>query len=205
VTLPGAGEYPAVLRQALTYWWALGLMVACVAGIALLMRSRFGLDARAVHAEPVAAAAAGVAVGHVRRVAYLLAALGAGAVGAVLFAHDLYVQPGAIFGSQYSVYMMFMVVIGGLGTVEGPIVGALLFFALQQTLASQGAWYLVLLGGVAVLVTLFAPRGLWGTVAGRFGVTLLPVGYRLGDPARPVPVVLSSTGRSPTSTDPATR
>jgi branched-chain amino acid transport system permease protein len=182
VTLPGIARYPLVLRQALTYWWALALMVVCVVGIALLLRSRFGLDARALHAEPVAAASAGVAVPRVRRIAYLLAALGTGAVGAVLFSRDLYVQPSSAFGVQYSVYMMFMVVIGGLGTMEGPIVGALLFFALQQTLANQSAWYLVLLGGVAILVTLFAPRGLWGGVATRFNVALLPVGYRMRVP-----------------------
>ena len=118
-SLPGAGAYPPVVRQALVYWLALALMVGCVAGVYLLLRSRFGLDARAVHADPVAAEAAGVTVGRVRRVAYVLAALGFGALGALIFAHDLYVQPGSAFGIQYSVSMMFMVVIGGLGTIEG--------------------------------------------------------------------------------------
>jgi branched-chain amino acid transport system permease protein len=179
VSLPGLAGYPPLLRQALAYWWALALMVATVAGLGLLMRSRFGLDARAVHADPVAAAAAGVAVGRVRRVAYLVAAVGTGAVGAVLFTHHLYVQPATIFGAQYSVYMMFMVIIGGLGTVEGPVLGALIFFGLQQSLAGYGAWYLVLLGAVAIGATLFAPRGLWGAVATRYGIALLPVGYRL--------------------------
>jgi branched-chain amino acid transport system permease protein len=174
-SLPGISAYEPVLRQALTYWWALAVMVSCVVGVFVLMRSNFGLDARAVHAEPVAAASTGVAVGQVRRVAYVLAALGTGAVGAVIFAHDLYVQPGSAFGVQYSVYMMFMVVIGGLGTIEGPILGAVIFFVLQETLADYGAWYLVLLGGLAILVTLFAPRGLWGSL----GISLLPIGYRL--------------------------
>jgi branched-chain amino acid transport system permease protein len=167
--------YEPVLRQALTYWWALALMVSWVVGVFVLMRSSFGLDARAVHAEPVAAASTGVTVGRVRRAAYVLAALGTGAVGAVIFAHDLYVQPGSAFGVQYSVYMMFMVVIGGLGTIEGPILGAVIFFVLQETLSDYGAWYLILLGGLAILVTLFAPRGLWGSL----GLSLLPIGYRL--------------------------
>lgn len=178
-SLPGVGAYPAVVRQALVYWWALALMVGCVLGIHLLLRSPFGLEARAVHADPVAAAAAGVKVGRVRRVAYLLAALGFGALGALIFVHDLYVQPSSTFGVQYSVYMMFMVVIGGLGTLEGPIVGALILFAMQQTLAASGAWYLVLLGAVAMLVTLFAPKGLWGTLVAPRGINLLPVGHRL--------------------------
>lgn len=178
VSLPGTGDYPLVLWRAVTYWWALALMVACVAGIGLLMRSRFGLDARAVAAEPVAAAAAGVAVGRVRRTAYLVSALGTGAVGAVLFCHALYVQPAAIFGAQYSVYLLFMVLIGGIGTIEGPVLGALLFFGLQQVMAGYGPWYLVLLGAIAVLVTLFAPRGLWGAAAAHRNFSLLPLGYR---------------------------
>jgi branched-chain amino acid transport system permease protein len=183
-SLPGIGSYPPVLRQALVYWWALALMVCCVGGVYALLRSRFGLDARAVHADPVAAAAAGVIVGRVRWTAYVLAGLGFGAIGALLFAHDLYVQPGSAFGVQYSVYMMFMVVIGGLGTIEGPLLGALIFFALQQVLADQGAWYLVLLGALAMLVTLFAPRGVWGSAAAGRDVALLPIGHRLRPPAR---------------------
>jgi branched-chain amino acid transport system permease protein len=178
-TLPGLGSYEPVVREAFTYWWALALAVACVAGTYLLLRGPFGLDARAVHSDPLAAASAGVNVGRVRRLAYALAALGTGAVGALIFVDSLYIQPGAIFSVQYSVWMMFMVVIGGLGTIEGPVIGALVFFALQQTLADHGPWYLVLLGAIALLVTLFAPRGVWGTYAARTGASLLPVGHRL--------------------------
>lgn len=178
VSLPGAGAFDPLLWQAITYWLALALLLATVIGIGLLLRSPFGLDARAVHADPTAAAAAGVSVTLVRRTAYVLGALGTGAAGAILFCHHLYVEPSSIFGSQYSVYMLFMVLIGGLGTLEGPLLGALLFFALQQLLSGYGAWYLVILGAVAVLVTLFAPRGLWGTAAHRYRTALLPIGYR---------------------------
>ena len=58
------------------------------------------------------------------------------------------------------------------------MLGTLLFFAMQQFLAGYGAWYLVILGAVAMVVTLFAPRGLWGAVSGRWDISLLPVGYR---------------------------
>lgn len=182
--LRGATSHSPLVRQALTYWWALAVMVGSVAGIYLLVRGRYGLDARAVRSEPVAAASSGVSVGRTRRLAYCLAAFGTGMAGAVVFAHTLYVQPGSIFGVQYSVYLMFMVVIGGIGTIEGPILGALVFFGLQQTLAGYGAWYLVLLGLTAMLVTLFAPRGLWGFAAHRWGWSLFPVGYRVRPEAR---------------------
>jgi branched-chain amino acid transport system permease protein len=85
---------------------------------------------------------------------------------------------------------VFMVVIGGLGTVEGPILGALIFFGLQQTLSGYGPWYLVLLGAVATGVTLFLPRGLWGTLAADRGVALFPLGYQV---AR---VTLKQNGRT---------
>ena len=70
--------------------------------------------------------------------------------------------------------------IGGIGTIEGPILGCIIFFGLQQTLAQQGAWYLVILGSVAVMVALWQPRGIWGAVRDRFGVEILPVGHRVG-------------------------
>ncbi|MFC4589655.1 branched-chain amino acid ABC transporter permease [Sphaerisporangium corydalis] len=179
VSLPGVSGYDALLRQALTYWWALAVAVCSVAGVYALARSRFGLDARAVHSDPVAAASAGVAVGRTRRWAYCLSAFGTGAVGAVLFANTLYTQPGSVFGVQHSVAMMFMVVIGGIGTIEGPILGALVFFALQQALSGYGPWYLVLLGAAGIAITLFAPRGLWGSLAAPRGWSLFPIGHHI--------------------------
>ena len=76
---------------------------------------------------------------------------------------------------QYSVEMLFMVLIGGMGTIEGPIIGALILFGLQQWLSQEGAWYLVLVGGIAVVATLTVPRGLWGFVSSRRGWSLFPV------------------------------
>jgi branched-chain amino acid transport system permease protein len=173
-----------VLRNAYTYWAALILMVACVAGVYLLVRSRFGLDSRATRDEPAAAAAVGVEVGRTRWAAYLLAALGFGAVGGMLLISSLYTDPGTVFNVSYSADMLFMVVIGGLGTMEGPVIGAVIFFLAQQEFARYGAWYLVALGGLAVGVVLTMPGGLWGTIAAPRGWSLLPVGYRTRNPGR---------------------
>jgi branched-chain amino acid transport system permease protein len=83
--------------------------------------------------------------------------------------------------------MIFIVLIGGLGTLEGPVLGALIFFFLQQTLANQGAWYLILLGTIAVVVAVWAPRGLFALAAERFGLRLFSVGYwvELSPPSDP--------------------
>ena len=77
--------------------------------------------------------------------------------------------------------MIFMVLIGGLGTFEGPILGALVLFFVQQQFADEGSWYLVGLGAVAIVVTLLFPRGLWGALVDRFELRLMPVGYRVRD------------------------
>src|SRR6266705_846490 len=133
---------------------------------------------------------------------YLLAAAGAGAVGGVLIVSTLYTDPGTVFSVNYSADMLFMVVIGGLGTMEGPVIGAVIFFAVQQEFASYGAWYLVAIGAVAVTVVLTAPGGLWG-LAARRGWSLLPVGYTVlpGAASRPPePPVLARGGKPPPGT-----
>ena len=191
VGLQQLSSMPPVVREADTYWAALGVMTVCLVGVYLLVRSRFGLDSRATRDEPAAAATMGVEVGRTRWMAYILAAIGAGAVGGILIVSTLYTDPGTVFSVNYSADMLFMVVIGGLGTMEGPVIGAVIFFAVQQEFAGYGAWYLVAIGAVAVIVVLTAPAGLWG-LAARRGWSLLPVGYRVGAGVTPA----TGAGRS---------
>jgi branched-chain amino acid transport system permease protein len=120
VTIPGLAGYGPLLREAMIYWAALATVVMAMVGVYLLVRGGFGLDARAAGNEPVAAASLGVRTGVVRRVAYLIAAAGAGAAGALLGLQTLYIEPATSFSLQYSVYMLFMVLVGGMGTIEGP-------------------------------------------------------------------------------------
>jgi branched-chain amino acid transport system permease protein len=75
--------------------------------------------------------------------------------------------------------MIFMVMVGGLGTFEGPILGAILLFGIQTTFTQGGPWYLVGLGATAAVFALVLPRGLWGVIEGRLGLRLMPVGYRV--------------------------
>jgi branched-chain amino acid transport system permease protein len=75
-----------------------------------------------------------------------------------------------------------MVLIGGMGTIEGPVLGALVLFGLQEALSSYGAWYLVIVGGLTVAASLIAPRGLWGIR--RRPVRLGPAPGRLPVPLR---------------------
>jgi branched-chain amino acid transport system permease protein len=116
---------------------------------------------------------------------FVVAAVGCGAAGGVLAIDQLQVVPGTaggVFSVQWTAEMAFTVIIGGLGTIEGPIIGTIVYMVLQQTLQSYNAWYLIILGLVAIVVSLFARRGLWGMLDERFGIRLFPVGYYLWAP-----------------------
>ena len=71
--------------------------------------------------------------------------------------------------------MIFIAVIGGIGTIEGPIVGTIVFFLLRETLSELGTTYLLILGAVAIAVMLKAPKGLWGIISEKTGVALVPI------------------------------
>jgi branched-chain amino acid transport system permease protein len=178
-SLTALNVYDPATRQAYTYWLALAFMAVLLGFSFVLLRSRTGASLQAIRDDEAAAESLGVRVTRAKRLVFLLAAVGCGAAGAITLANTLRVQPDSIFGIQWTAYMIFMVLLGGLGTFEGPILGALVLFAIQQQFQDQGSWYLVGLGLVAIVVTLLLPRGLWGSIVDRFGIRLLPVGYHV--------------------------
>lgn len=169
-------------RIAYVYWLSLVAVILAVLVAYLIMRSRLGLGFTAIRDDATAAASLGVRVTSSKRFVFVVAAMGSALAGAMIAANTLRVQPDSIFSLQWSVLMIFIVVIGGIGTIEGPIIGAIVLFALQQWLADLGTWYLVILGVVAIAITLFLPRGLWGLISGSGRIRLFPVGYHLTNP-----------------------
>ena len=101
------------------------------------------------------------------------------ASGALLFITKLRVSPDAAFSMEWTSLMFFAVVIGGIGTLEGPILGALVYFALREWLSDQGSWYLIVLGLLTVAVVLWAPGGIWGALTRRWDIHLFPVRRRV--------------------------
>jgi branched-chain amino acid transport system permease protein len=173
-------------RQAYTFWLALALTVLFLAGLFVLLRSQFGTSLRAIRDDEDAARSLGVSVASRKRLLFVLAGFGCAAAGVLIVANTLFIEPGSIFSVQWSAYMIFMVLVGGLGTFEGPIVGALLLFAIQTTFTQGGPWYLVGLGATAALFALLLPRGIWGAIEDRFSLRLLPIGYHVVEsPAEP--------------------
>jgi len=180
--LPGFTGLSPSLLTAYTYWIGLAVTVVALAGIYLLLRGRLGLVLTAIRDDEVAARSSGAKVGIARLLVFVVAGAGCGAAGALLAISQLQVEPSAVFSVQWTAEMAFATIIGGLGTIEGPIIGTAVYMVLQQTLASYNAWYLIVLGLVAITVALFARRGLWGLVDDRLNVRLFPVGYWLRTP-----------------------
>jgi branched-chain amino acid transport system permease protein len=185
--LPGLSGLDSTLLTAYVYWIALAVTVLVLAAVYLILRGRLGLVLTAVRDDETGARSVGARVSAARRFVYVVAAAGCGAAGGLVIISQLNVQPASAFSVQWSAEMIFVTIIGGIGTIEGPIIGTVLFFVLQQNLSSYGSWYLIILGLVAMVVAIWARRGLWGLIADRIHIRLFPVGYWLwpdGEAAR---------------------
>jgi branched-chain amino acid transport system permease protein len=167
------------------YWLALVLAVGTIGFIYRLLRSRQGLALAAVRDNQEAARSVGVDARRVKTFVYLVVAFITGLTGALIYVQKARISPNAAFSVvDWTANVIFIVVIGGIGTIEGPIVGVVVFLILQNMLADYGSWYLLMLGMIGIVIMLFAPRGLWGLFAERTGIQLFPVRRILvGEPA----------------------
>jgi branched-chain amino acid transport system permease protein len=164
------------LRDFTMYWIALLLAAAVLALIVLLLRSRYGLALKAMRDAELAASCSGVDVYRTKFLVYVVTALATAMLGALIFLQKLRISPDAAFSvNDWTAFVIFITVIGGIGRIEGPIVGTLVFFALRQTLADLGTIYLMMLGLVAIVIMLAAPKGIWGMIVERFGWQLFPL------------------------------
>ena len=178
-SLISLNAYDIAVRRDLIYWLALAAMVVLLGTLFVLLRSRVGAAIQAIRDSEEAAASLGVRVLGTKRTLFVLAAVGAGMAGALWLATAITFQPKTFFGVQWTAYMIFMVLVGGIGTFEGAILGAVIFFLIETWFGATGVWYLIGLGVIAVLFSLLLPKGLWGAFESRWPVRLLPVGYRL--------------------------
>ncbi len=177
--LPGLSSLSPTQLDHDTYLATWFVALAVVVATYLILRSRLGLVLSSLRDNETASRSAGAKVTATRRLIYVIAAAGCGAAGSVLAISQPFVQPGNAFNLNWAAEMLFVTMVGGLGTIEGPILGCVIFFVLQQTLQNYGAWYLIIFGSLAVAVALWQPRGLWGALRQKTHLELLPVGYRV--------------------------
>jgi branched-chain amino acid transport system permease protein len=168
------------MREFEIYWLALALTAAVLAAIVALLRSRHGLALTAIRDNELAAQSNGIDVTRIKYIVYVLTGFGTAMIGALIFLMKLRISPDTAFSvNDWTAFVIFITVIGGIGRIEGPIIGTIVFFIMRQTLADLGSLYLLIMGAVAIVVILWAPKGLWGLIAERFGWQALPLQRRL--------------------------
>jgi branched-chain amino acid transport system permease protein len=164
----------------LIYWTGLGLVVTVLAVTYLILRSRWGLALTAIRDSESAAESVGVDNYRTKFLIYFLTAGATGSVGALISMQKLRISPEAAFSlNDWTAFVIFIVVIGGIGRMEGPLIGTIVFFLLRGFLADLGPWYLMLLGAFAILITLTMPKGIAGWLAERFDLDLFPLRRRV--------------------------
>lgn len=189
--LPGAARIGAIfgVREAaaidiLCYLAALALAVATIGTIYALSRSRYGLGIAAMRDNRQAAEVLGIDALRMKAAIFLFSSLVTGLCGGLIYLQKGRISPDAAFSvADWTAYVIFIVVIGGIGTIEGPIVGVLCFYGLRTALADHGSWYLLTLGCVSIVVMIAAPRGIWGLIRDRTALELFPM-RRRAEPAR---------------------
>ncbi|MGV7216026.1 branched-chain amino acid ABC transporter permease [Bradyrhizobium sp. UFLA05-112] len=145
---------------ALTLLCALLLLIT-LGGTYWLLRSRHGIALTALRDDPIAAESQGVNVKRLRFIVFILGAAGSGLAGAIYYMAQLRINPDSGFDPNWASISIFIVMVGGIGRIEGPIIGALLYFFATKLFGQYGATYLVILGVLTLLMALFAPGGLW--------------------------------------------
>ncbi|HEX9326602.1 MAG TPA: branched-chain amino acid ABC transporter permease, partial [Reyranella sp.] len=160
------------------YWMALVLSAAAFGLTWFLMRSAIGLGLTAMRDNEDGAGSVGVNLTRARVVCFLWTAPFLGIAGAIITLQKLRVAPPASFSIvDWTVYIIFIVVIGGIGSFEGPIIGTIVFFLIREYLGGAGVWHFIVLGVVSIGVILIEPRGIWGAIRRFLPADLIPVSH----------------------------
>jgi branched-chain amino acid transport system permease protein len=155
------------------YYAAICLGIGSVALVYFLLRSKLGLSLMAMRDDQGASEGIGINSYQSKLLCFLIAAFVTSITAGVLYLNQVFIEPYKAFGIEWTVRLCFIVIIGGIGTIEGPIIGALIFVILQQFFAEYASISLILLGVVSVIVMLVAPRGIMGTIQEKLGFEFL--------------------------------
>lgn len=169
--------------QTVVYWLSGLAAFGAIAGSYVLLKSPLGLGLMGVRDNERAATSIGIDAWSSRMLVYVVTAAGAGLVGAINYMASLYVTTYSAFDIGWIGAMVFTVVVGGMGTLEGPILGTLIYFVLREgftfLLPTSGSWYLATMGAIAAATMMVAPRGLWPLLSEKFGLQPLSVRRKL--------------------------
>ncbi|WP_299048814.1 branched-chain amino acid ABC transporter permease [uncultured Tateyamaria sp.] len=156
----------ATTREYVIYATAGIMCFGVLSGNFLFLRSRFGLALTAIRDDVAAAHSVGINSDRIKFILFTSVAVLTGLVGSIIFVQNLRVSPSAAFSMQeWTATIILIVVIGGIGRFEGPLVGAMFYFALRELLAPFGSVYIIVTGIVAILIIIVFPDGLSGNIA----------------------------------------
>jgi branched-chain amino acid transport system permease protein len=179
ITIQAATKLGTDIRVPGTYWWGLAIAIIAMGITYFLLRSRTGLALKSIRDNDLAAESSGVNLWRTKLYTYVIAGAGCAVVGAIVAIHLLRVQPAAAFSINWTAYLIFITVIGGIGTIEGPIIGTVIYFVLRETTSKYGEWYFIVLGVLAIVVTIWSPQGIYGFIARKTNFFIFPLQRKL--------------------------
>ncbi len=171
---PDGMRLPPFLHPQFFFYLMFALVAATFALLwFLLEKAPFGLKVKAIREDELGAMALGINPTTIKMQAFILSAIPAGVLGGIYAYWITFIDPASVLADIITDQAMVMAVFGGLGTLIGPLIGAVLIFAFKTYfwayLADYQVLYLIILGGVIALTVVFLPNGLWGTITGYTG------------------------------------
>ena len=180
LTRESLGGYEADLRNDLIYWSALALALGATVAVVIVLRSRLGLALRAVRDNEAGARGLGVDVTRTKFIVWVASAFWTGMIGAVILLNVTSIRGDSAYSVlRWTALVIFIVIIGGVGSPTGPIYGVLVFWFLEEQLEDAEAWRFILLGLIAAGMAVLAPQGIDGLLQRLRPTELLPVQRRL--------------------------
>ncbi|HWU37679.1 MAG TPA: branched-chain amino acid ABC transporter permease, partial [Candidatus Acidoferrum sp.] len=150
------------------YYTFLGAAAVIVGASWFIHRSKFGYALRAIRESEIAAELSGVPTLRHKVSAYAVTGFFIGLLGGIHAYWLSYISPGDVFSISHTIYMIIMALLGGMGTVFGPVLGAVLLSLANELLAAEFLYtYFLLLGVLLLAVIFFLPRGVGGLFSGK--------------------------------------
>jgi len=166
-----ARPYPSTTT---IYVIALTLCIIALVVIYFLLKSKIGLGLTAMRDDPDAASSVGVDIFKSKLLVFVICAIFTALAGGVFYLNKGSIYPAGGFGISWTVSMVFIVIIGGIGTMGGPVLGSILYVIFEELLSKlPGGWTNIVLGLIAILVILFLPDGILGTLQKKFNFEIL--------------------------------
>jgi branched-chain amino acid transport system permease protein len=162
----GGAGYPikgiADVSGSHTYWMALAIGVASIFLMRYILRSKLGSGLAAIRDNENTAASSGIKVFNLKLGSFVIAAFVTGIAGAIFYVYQGFIEPVSAFSVRWLVVVMLSTVIGGEGTEEGPVLGAIVVVVLYFLLARYAEISLIIQGSILVGIMLLAPQGIMG-------------------------------------------